>query len=202
MCNLSGHNIKVKSVKSVEVVTFPSTGFFSKRLMGLVITRKKVVVSRIEHGECKGRATSYWPPKSCPLSCLCLEFSWRLCCCKVGPHCLGLCPAVLALLACLYPILVGFYSHLNLLVYLILFPPPALCSCPVLLCMHCLYSVWMKHLSPRNLSPLSLCIHACHNLNTLSLILGPGLCCSKACAHKAEPGTLVCVTAWVSTTCG
>lgn len=93
MCNLSDIIFKVKSVKSVEVVTFPSTGFFSKHLMGLVITLKKVVVSRIKHGECKGRVTSYWPPKSCPLSCLCLEFSWNLCCCGVGPHCLGLCPA-------------------------------------------------------------------------------------------------------------
>lgn len=44
-------NIKVKSVKPVEVVTFPGTGFFSKPLMGLVITCGNVMVDRVEHEE-------------------------------------------------------------------------------------------------------------------------------------------------------
>lgn len=49
-------------MKSVEVVTLPSTGFFSKGLMGLVFTHRNRMVSRIEHGEDKGRVASYWPP--------------------------------------------------------------------------------------------------------------------------------------------
>lgn len=36
---------KVKFVKSVEVVTFPGTGFFLKFLMGLVITHENMMVN-------------------------------------------------------------------------------------------------------------------------------------------------------------
>lgn len=35
----------MKFVKSVEVVTFPGTGFFSKFLMGLVITHENMMVN-------------------------------------------------------------------------------------------------------------------------------------------------------------
>lgn len=105
-----------------------------------------------------------------------------------------------SLISLLLPILVGFHPYSN--PQITLSPPPTLCSCPFPLCVHCLNSVWKEHLSPRNLAPHSLCAYACHNLNTLSQILGPGLCCSKSCAHKAMPRTLVCVTAWVSTACG
>lgn len=53
----------------------------------------------------------------------------------------------------------------------------------------------MNYLPLRKLAPHYLYIHPCHSLNPFSLMLGPALCCPKACAHEALLRTLVCVTA-------
>lgn len=85
----------MKSVKPVEVVTFPGTGFFSKPLMGSVITRGNLMVDRVEHGEGERQSCFVLGPRSYPLPCLYLEpdryETGQLL--SVGPYCQGLCLA-------------------------------------------------------------------------------------------------------------
>lgn len=85
----------MKSVKPVEVVTFPGTGFFSKPLMGSVITRGNLMVDRVEHGEGERQSCFVSGPRSYPLPCLYLEpdryETGQLL--SVGPYCQGLCLA-------------------------------------------------------------------------------------------------------------
>lgn len=63
----------MKSVKPVEVVTFPGTGFFSKPLMGSVIIRGNLMVDRVEHGEGERQSCFVSGPRSYPLPSLYLE---------------------------------------------------------------------------------------------------------------------------------
>lgn len=81
-------------MKSVEVVTFPSTGFFSKHLMRLVLTTGMGWSGEL-NTECKDGVASSWPP-GLVLSSLCLELVGLFLeplLLSIGPHCLGLCPA-------------------------------------------------------------------------------------------------------------
>lgn len=74
-------------MKSVEVVTFPSTGFFSKLPLGAGWSAElntESVKAGLPHIGLQVLSSfllcawSLW------------DFSWSPCCCQVGPHCLGL----------------------------------------------------------------------------------------------------------------